>query len=233
MSRVLLVEDDIPLRRALRGSLLTGDFDVLETATGEEALVVASVEHPELVLLDLMLPGIDGLETLRHLRSFSEVPVVVITVRDTLADKVAALDAGADDYVVKPCAPEELLARVRANLRRSSDRGSESTIVRTGDVEIDLSRRQVTWRGERVNLRPIEMRVLETLVANRGRLLSHDELLAAAWDKRPASGHQRIRFVILRLRRKLHDDAARPRLVFTEPGLGYRWIADAEDVEEP
>jgi len=105
--------------------------------------------------------------------------------------------------------------------------------VRTGDVEIDLSRRLVTWRGERVNLRPIEMRLLETLVANRGRLLSHDELLAAAWDHRPASGHQRIRFVILRLRRKLHDDAARPRLIFTEPGLGYRWIADAEDTEEP
>jgi two-component system KDP operon response regulator KdpE len=233
MSRVLLVEDDIPLRRALRGSLLTGDFEVLETATGEEALVVASVDQPELVLLDLMLPGIDGLETLRHLRSFSRVPVVVMTVRDALADKVAALDAGADDYIVKPFEPEELLARVRAHLRRATDRDSESTVVRTRDVEIDLARRQVSWRGERVSLRPIEMRLLETLVANRGRLLSHDELLAAAWDRRPASGHQRLRFVILRLRRKLHDDAARPRLIFTEPGLGYRWIADAEDVEEP
>jgi two-component system, OmpR family, KDP operon response regulator KdpE len=232
MSRVLLVEDDIPLRRALRGSLLTGDFDVLETATGEEALVVASVDQPELVLLDLMLPGIDGLETLHHLRAFSKVPVVVMTVRDALADKVAALDAGADDYIVKPFEPEELLARVRANLRRASDRGSESTVVRTGDVEIDLSRRQVTWRGERVSLRPIEMRLRETLVANRGRLLSHDELLEAAWDSRPASGHQRLRFVILRLRRKLHDDAARPRLIFTEPGLGYRWIAETEDAEE-
>jgi two-component system KDP operon response regulator KdpE len=156
-----------------------------------------------------------------------------MTVRDALADKVAALDAGADDYVVKPFEPEELLARVRANLRRASDRGSESTVVRTDDVEIDLSRRSVTWRGERVSLRPIEMRLLETLVANRGRLLNHEELLASAWDHRPASGHQRLRLVILKLRRKLHDDAARPRLIFTEPGLGYRWIADAEDAEDP
>src|SRR5260370_30624684 len=188
MSRVLVVEDDSTLRGALRGSLLTGDFDVLETATGEEALVVASVDQPELILLDLMLPGIDGLETLRHLRSFSKVPVVVMTVRDALADKVAALDAGADDYIVKPFEPEELLARVRANLRRASEGASESTVVRTADVEIDLSRRQVTWRGERLSLRPIERRVLENLVANRGRFLSHAELLAAAADKKRASG---------------------------------------------
>ena len=125
MSRILLVEDDIPLRRALRGSLLTSDYEVLESSTGEEALVVASVDPPELVLLDLTLPGIDGLETLRRLRVFSAVPVVVLTVRDALTDKIAALDAGADDFVVKPVEAEELLARVRAHLRRAGDAESQ------------------------------------------------------------------------------------------------------------
>lgn len=229
MSRILLVEDDVPLRRVVRRSLLTEDFDVGETATGEEALIVATVDHPELVLLDLMLPGIDGLETLRRLRSFSDVPVVVMTVRDALSDKIAALDAGADDYVVKPFETEELIARVRANLRRAGGHDIGSSLVRSGDVEIDLARRQVTWRGERVSLRPLEMRLLETLVGNRGRLMTHDELLDAAWDRRPANGAQQVRLAVLKLRRQLHDDAARPQLIFTEPGLGYRWIGDAED----
>jgi two-component system KDP operon response regulator KdpE len=228
MSRVLLVEDDIPLCRALRGSLLGGGFDVLESSTGEEALVIASVEHPELVLLDLTLPGIDGLETLRRLRVFSDMPVVVLTVRDSLPDKIAALDAGADDYVVKPFEAEELLARVRANLRRAGESEIEPTVIRAGDLEIDLARRQVTWAGEPVGLRPIEMRLLEALLAHPGRLLSHEELLDAAWDVPPASAAQRLRVAVLHLRRKLHDDAAHPSLIFTEPGLGYRWIAEDE-----
>jgi two-component system, OmpR family, KDP operon response regulator KdpE len=230
VNRVLMVEDDMPLRRALRANLLAGGVEVLEAATGEEALIVLWSDQPDMVILDLQLPGIDGLETLRHLRGFSKVPVVVLTVRDTLRDKVAALDAGADDYVTKPFETDELLARVRAHLRRSGKDGSVSAQIRAGDLEIDMPHRQVTWQGDRVALTTMEMHLLETLVANRGRLMTHDELLAAVWDTRPASAHSRLRVAILHLRRKIHDDAARPRLIFTEPGLGYRWIGEGEQL---
>ncbi len=230
MSRILIVEDDLALRRALRGNLETTDLEVLETATGEEALIVASTQHPDLVILDLGLPGLDGLETLHHLRAYSSVPVLVLTVREALRDKVAALDAGADDYVTKPFETDELLARVRAHLRRAGSDSPELSCIRAGDLEIDLARRRLTWAGDPVLLSPIEMRLLEMLLANRGRLLTHDELFATVWGSRPASSSARLRVTVLHLRRKLHDDAARPRLIFTEPGLGYRWIADGEEI---
>jgi two-component system, OmpR family, KDP operon response regulator KdpE len=228
VTSVLLVEDDLPLRRALRGGFRTADFEVLEAATGEEALMVVANEQPDLVVLDLGLPGIDGLETLRHLRTFSHAPVVVLTVRDALADKIAALDAGADDYVQKPFDTEELLARARAHLRRKAVGEPPVILIRDGDLEIDLARRHVHWRGERVQLSPIEYRLLEVLASSRGRLFTHDELLEAVWGSSRSNERARLRVTILHLRRKLHDDAARPRVIFTEPGLGYRWIAEHE-----
>ncbi len=229
MSVVLLVEDDTQLRRMLRASFRAHAFDTIEAATGEEALTIVANERPDLVVLDLGLPGIDGIETLRHFRAFSEAPVVVLTVRDRLRDKIAALESGADDYVLKPFETEELLARVRAHLRRSSRQQPPAPVVRTGDLEIDLGRRRVTREGEPVQLTPTEYRLMEVLVANRGKLLMRDELLAAVWGSHLPSDRGRLRVAMVHLRRKLHDDAARPRLIFTEPGLGYRWIFEQEE----
>jgi two-component system KDP operon response regulator KdpE len=232
VSAVLLVEDDRTLRRALRASFRNWDFDVVEAASGEEALTTVSERTPDLVILDLTLPGIDGLETLRHLRTFTEVPVVVLTVRDSLRDKITALESGADDYVLKPFAPEELLARARAHLRRSSAVANQSPVIRAGDLEIDLARSRVTWRDELVQLTPTELRLLEALVANRGKLMTREQLLEVVWGSRHATDRGRLRVFVLHLRRKLHDDAARPRLIFTEPGLGYRWIGDHELLDD-
>jgi two-component system KDP operon response regulator KdpE len=227
----MLVEDDRMLRRALRASFRNWDFDVTEAGSGEEALSLASGAEHDLVVLDLSLPGIDGLETLRHLRTFSDVPVVVLTVRDNVRDKVAALESGADDYVLKPFDPEELLARSRAHLRRASTAATRDSVVRSGDVVVDLVRRQVTWRGEPVQLTPTELRLLEVLLEHRGKLVTREQLLETVWGSRTPSDRGRVRVYMVHLRRKLHDDAARPRLILTEPGIGYRWIGDDEDLD--
>jgi two-component system KDP operon response regulator KdpE len=233
MSAVLLIEDDRLLRRTVRASLHSWDFDVLEAESGEEALTMLSTGRPDLVILDLSLPGIDGIETLRHLRSFTPVPVLVLTVRDGLNDKVTALEAGADDYMVKPFEPEELLARARAHLRRSqSPAAHQPAVVRSGRLEIDLARSLVTWDGEPVALTPTELRLLDVLLAHRGKLVTREKLLQAVWGSRRHSDLTRLRVFVLHLRRKLHDDAARPRLIFTEPGLGYRWIGEHEETED-
>ena len=185
------------------------------------------------MVLDLTLPGIDGLETLRHLRTFSDVPVVVLTVRDTLHDKVSALESGADDYVLKPFEPEELLARSRAHLRRSAGEHQPAHRVAAGDLVIDLAKSFVTWRGDAVQLTPTEFRLLE--VAARAPRQAGDT--ASSCSRRcgaragRATGAASASFMV-HLRRKLHDDAARPRLILTEPGLGYRWISDDEALDD-
>ena len=229
MSEVLLTEDDTLLRTAVRASLRARDYDVLEAASGEEALTHVANGHPDLVILDLSLPGIDGIETLRHMRSFTNVPVLVLTVRDGLRDKVTALEAGADDYMVKPFEPEELIARVGAHLRRAEVAPPASPVIRSGGLEIDLVRSRVTLDGEPVALTPTELRLLEVLLAHRGRLVTREQLLERVWGTRQRSAHTRVRVFVLHLRRKLGDDAARPRLIFTEPGLGYRWIGEHEE----
>jgi two-component system KDP operon response regulator KdpE len=229
VSVVLLVEDDKLLRRALRASFRMWSFDVQEAQSGEEALSMVSSGAPDLVLLDLSLPGIDGLETLRHLRTFTTVPVIVLSVRDTLRDKISALESGADDYVVKPFEPDELLARARAHLRRAGTAEAQPAVVRSGDLEIDLARRLVTWQGEPVALTPTELRLLEVLLTHRGKLVTREQLLQDVWGSGQRTDNGRLRVFVLHLRRKLHDDAARPRLIFTEPGLGYRWIGEHEE----
>jgi len=232
VSAVLLVEDDRLLRRALRASFRNWEFDVSEAETGEEALSLVSITPPDLVVLDLTLPGIDGLETLRHLRTFSDVPVVVLTVRDGLRDKVAALESGADDYMLKPFEPEELLARSRAHLRRATPDRDRAAVVRDGDLVVDLARSRVTWRDEPVHLTPTELRLLEVLLAHRGKLVTREQLLAEVWGSRAPSHRGRVRVFMVMLRRKLHDDAARPRLILTEPGIGYRWIGGEELLDD-
>jgi two-component system KDP operon response regulator KdpE len=231
MSTVLVVEDDVALRWTLRSSLQIAKFEVLEAGSSREALGAIALARPDAVVLDLGLPDLDGLDTLRRLRAFSAVPVVVMTVRDALPDKIAALDSGADDYIVKPFEPDELLARVRANIRRAGTVMTEPPFFQLGDLAIDMRAQRVTWDGEPVLLTRIELRLLRFLVENRGRLLSYEELLDGVWGSRPEKGYERVRVAVLHLRRKLHDDAARPRLIFTEPGLGYRWISEFEEVD--
>jgi two-component system KDP operon response regulator KdpE len=228
VTSVLLVEDDTRLRRALRATFVVENFDVIEASTGEDALALLAIDDPDLVVLDLKLPGIDGIEVLEHLRSFSKVPVVVLTVRDQLDDRVGALNAGADDYVVKPFEPEELIARSRAHLRRTPERTAAMAAITVGPLTVDLALRRVTLDGEPVSVTPIEYRLLEVLVANPGRLMTREELLDAVWGTHEDEQRVRLRVTMVNLRRKLRDDAAHPRLIVTEPGLGYRWIGERD-----
>ncbi|HEY7104867.1 MAG TPA: response regulator transcription factor [Acidimicrobiia bacterium] len=229
MTVVLLIEDDKLLRRALRASVRAWGFDVVEAGSGEEALTIVSDRRLDLAVLDLGLPGIDGLETLRHLRSFSDVPVIVLTVRDGLSDKLAAFAAGADDYVVKPFEPEELLARARAHLRRASATAGHDAVIHTDGLTIDLARRQVSYQGVPVRLTPTELRLLEVLLAERGKLVTRERLVESVFGSDRSTDQAKLRVHMLHLRKKLHDDAARPRLIFTEPGLGYRWVGETDD----
>jgi two-component system KDP operon response regulator KdpE len=226
MTRILVVEDEGPLRLALRTSLRSRGFEVVEASSGEEALVLAAERSPDLVVLDLGLPGIDGMEALARLRSFSEAPVVVLTVRDHQADKVAALDAGADDYVTKPFDTEELLARVRAALRRRPEAPAGPSVFTAGDLEVDLVRRQVRREGEPVHLTRTELALLEALVTHPGRLLTHDWLLRRVWGQGYGTESHYLRVYVAQLRKKLGDDPSKPRLILTEPGIGYRWIGE-------
>jgi two-component system KDP operon response regulator KdpE len=228
VTSVLLVEDDTRLRRALRATFVVENFDVIEASTGEDALALLAIDDPDLVVLDLKLPGIDGIEVLEHLRSFSKVPVVVLTVRDQLDDRVGALNAGADDYVVKPFEPEELIARSRAHLRRTPERTAAMAAITVGPLTVDLALRRVTLDGEPVSVTPIEYRLLEVLVANPGRLMTREELLDAVWGTHEDEQRVRLRVTMVNLRRKLRDDAAHPRLIVTEPGLGYRWFGERD-----
>ena len=229
MTRVLLVEGDAPLRRALGTMLRAHRFEVVEADTGEEGLRATAVHRPDAVILELALPDMDGMQVLAEIRTRSEIPVIVLSIRDQRDDKVAALDAGADDYVTKPFDTEELLARIRAALRRYPRAPAAPGIIRFGDLEIDLDRRQVRDAGTPVRLTRTELTILEVLASNPGRLVTY-ELLANRLD---ATGRETedavaaLRVHVGNLRRKLGDPAARPRLILTEPGLGYRWLPEA------
>ena len=226
VTTILLVDDEAPLRRALRTSLRARGFDVVEAASGEEALVVVADGTVDLVVLDLGLPHLSGIEVLTRLRRFSEVPVVVLTVDDRQQDKISALDAGADDYVTKPFDTEELLARIRAALRRSPEATPSAVVVRAGGIVIDLVKRRVLRDGAPIHLTRTELALLELLATNPGKLLTHDLLLRKVWGAQFASESHYVRIYVAQLRRKLSDDPANPRLILTEPGLGYRWIGE-------
>jgi two-component system KDP operon response regulator KdpE len=225
VTTVLVVEDDTSLRRALRTSLKARGFEVLEAPTAEEGLLLVADDRPDVVLLDLGLPDLDGIEALRRMRSFSDVPVVVLTARDRQHDKIEALDAGADDYVTKPFDVEELLARVRATLRRVPQAASAPAVVTVEGLEIDLVRKQVRRDGDVVHLTKTELALLEQLATQPGKLLTHEYLLRQVWGRGYGSESNYLRVYVGQLRRKLGDDAANPRLIVTEPGIGYRWIA--------
>jgi two-component system KDP operon response regulator KdpE len=228
VTTILLVEDEPALRRALRTLMRSRDLDVLDVATGEEAVVVASGGAADLIVLDLGLPDVDGLEVLRRIRTFSAVPVIILTAHYQQSEKIRALDAGADDYVTKPFDTEELLARIRAALRRVPQATPAPTHVMVGDVEIDLARRLVTRAGAPVHLTRTELELLELLVRHAGKLLTQEFLLREVWGPGYGSESNYLRVYIGQLRKKLGDDAAHPRLILTEPGIGYRWIAGEE-----
>ena len=226
MNTVLIVEDEPHIRRFVRLALEGEGCRVLEADRVNGGLEQAAAEKPDLVVLDLGLPDGDGLGFIRAYRAWSERPLVVLSARSLEADKVAALDAGADDYIAQPFGVAELLARVRALLRRGEQRGEPAEAVLSfGDVEVDLARRNVTRAGQPVHLTPREYHLLTTLVAHRGRVLTQRQLLAEVWGPGYAGHGHYLRIYVARLRHKLEADPARPRHLLTELGVGYRFEA--------
>jgi two-component system KDP operon response regulator KdpE len=223
VTRVLVVDDEPQILRALSTNLKARGFDVDVAPTGEVALRLAAEKHPDVVILDLGLPGIDGIEVVAGLRGWTTVPIIVLSVRDGEADKVAALDAGADDYVTKPFGMNELLARLRAALRRNVSVEEEPVVV-TDAFTIDLVHKVVTRDGEEVKLTPIEWHLVEVLVRNAGRLVSQRQLLQAVWGPQYGTESAYLRVHMAQVRRKLEPDPALPRHFITERGMGYRFM---------
>jgi two-component system, OmpR family, KDP operon response regulator KdpE len=224
--RVLVVDDEPQIRRALRTSLEAHGYEVAAVGTGEEGVLGAAEQAPDLVLLDLGLPDLDGTEVIRRIRTFSEVPVIVLSVREGQSDKVAALDVGADDYVTKPFAMGELLARARAALRRVMPEQPAQPTLQYAGLEVDLARRLVTRDGDAVHLTPTEYGLLEAFVSNPGKLLTHQWLLRKVWGQGYGTETTYLRTYVRALRKKLDDDASAPAMIVTEPGVGYRWVAE-------
>jgi len=225
---VLVIEDDSQIRRFLRATLGSHGYRLFEATTGEAGLVEAATRQPDIVILDLGLPDIDGLDVIRRLREWTALPIVVLSARGQERDKIAALDAGADDYVSKPFGVGELLARMRAALRhatRSPEDAAESTFT-LGDLHVDLPKRQVSVAGSQVHLTPIEYRLLTTLIRHAGKVLTHRQLLIEVWGPPYADQAHYLRVYMAQLRRKLEADPARPRYLLTEPGVGYRLTSE-------
>jgi two-component system, OmpR family, KDP operon response regulator KdpE len=220
--RILVVDDEEQIRRALQRALAARGYEVDVAVDGEDALSTFGAFRPDVVVLDLNLPGIDGIEVTRRLRAWSPVPILVLSVREDETDKVAALDLGADDYLTKPFGVPELLARIRALLRRSEPSPSPMRFV-AGDVAIDLGSRTVERAGEAVHLTRTEWSLLETLAGRPGKLLTHDWLLETVWGRGYDGDVEVLRVFVSQLRRKVEPDPAHPSLIVTEPGVGYRW----------
>ena len=220
---VLVIEDEPQMLRFLRPALEGHGYRMIEARTGRDGLTEAATRAPDVVLLDLGLPDLDGLAVTARLREWSRTPIVVISARGREEDKVAALDAGADDYVTKPFGVPELLARLRVALRHAARAdGAESPRVAIGDLEIDLEKRRVTRAGEAVHLTPIEYRLLAELAHHPGKVLTHTHLLRQVWGPASAQQSHYLRVYMAQLRRKLEEDPARPRILLTELGVGYR-----------
>lgn len=225
---ILIVEDDPQIRRFLRATLAAEQYRYHEALTASEGLAQANARQPDLILLDLGLPDQDGLEVIRALRQTSQTPIIVLSARGQEKDKIEALDLGADDFVSKPFGVGELLARIRAALRRAATirDGGEGTAFRAGHLLVDLAARTVRAGGEEVHLTPIEFRLLETLVRHAGKLVTQRQLLVEVWGPQHSEQAQYLRVYMAQLRRKLEADPARPRYLRTEPGVGYRLVTE-------
>jgi two-component system KDP operon response regulator KdpE len=220
-ARILVVDDEPQIQRAVRTALSRHGYAVISAMTGEEALLLVAERRPDVVLLDLMLPGIDGLAVCRRIRAESPVPIIVLSARGEERDKVAALDGGADDYLTKPFGVEELLARIRVALRHAAGSAVEP-VVSIGPLAVDLGRRRVTRDGREVHLTPTEYDVLKYLVQHADRVVTHRALLGALWGAEFTEQTPMLRSFIKQLRQKIEADPADPRLIVTEPGVGYR-----------
>jgi len=221
--RVLVVDDEPQIRRALKTNLQARGYTVDLADSGEDALISAASHHPDVVVLDLGLPGIDGIEVVQGLRGWTDVPIIVLSVREDEADKVAALDAGADDYVTKPFGMDELLARLRAAARRAQHGLDEEATVTTGSFVVDLAAKKVHRDGTEVRLTPTEWHLVETLVRHPGKLVSQRQLLQTVWGPQYESESNYLRVYMAQIRRKLEVDPSRPVHFITAPGMGYRF----------
>jgi two-component system KDP operon response regulator KdpE len=224
MSRVLVVDDEAPILRALTANLRARKYEWDAAATGEDALRLAAAHHPDAVVLDLGLPGMSGIEVIRGLRGWTAVPIIVLSARGAEHDKVAALDAGADDYVTKPFGMDELFARLRAALRRVAP-AEEAAVITTPDFTVDLAAKVVTRGGEEIRLTPTEWGIVELLVRSAGKLVTQRQLLQDVWGPQYGEETNYLRVHMAHIRRKLEPEQGRPRYFITEPGMGYRFLS--------
>jgi two-component system KDP operon response regulator KdpE len=219
-ARVLVVDDERSIRRFLRVSL-GSQFAIFEATTGEEALAAVVNDRPDVVILDLGLPDMDGVEVTRRLREWTQIPIIIVSVREQEKDKIAALDAGADDYLTKPFGVGELMARLRSALRRSAQVETEPSF-KTGNLAVDLNRREVTVNNAPISLTPTEYDLLRIFIKHAGKVITHDQLLRAVWGTAYESEKHMLQVNISNLRRKIEPDPVRPSYLVTEPGVGYR-----------
>jgi len=225
LPRILVVDDEVAIQRFLRTVLDTGEFSLHQAENGHAALVAVATVRPDIILLDLGLPDINGVEVIRRIREWSPVPIIVLSVREREDDKVEALDAGADDYLTKPFGVAELLARIRVALRRSLQQAPEP-VFRIDDLEVDLTRRRVLVYGEETQLTPTEYELLRLLVVHAGKVLTHRQILRQIWGVTYIEQPHVLRVNISNLRHKIEKDPSRPRYILTEPGVGYRLRVD-------
>jgi two-component system, OmpR family, KDP operon response regulator KdpE len=220
--KILVVDDERPIRRFLNASL-GSRYKILEAENGNDAIKIAAIDHPDLIILDLGLPDMDGTDVTHHLREWTEVPIIVISVRDSEQDKVAALDAGADDYLTKPFGASELSARIRVALRRSNKLEEEAVIFQQDDLLVDFMKREVRVKDSPVTLTPTEYGILRTLVNHAGRVLTHQQLIKEVWGGNYEVNSHLLRVNVSNLRRKIESNPLQPRHIITEPGVGYRF----------
>lgn len=225
---ILLIEDELPIRRFLRPAMEAAGWRLVEAETGQRGVLEASQCRPDVVILDLGLPDIDGIEVVRRIREWSALPVLILSARGQEQDKIAALDAGADDYMQKPFSVGELVARIRVALRRAAAQGQPSPEPRivTGDIAIDLHRRTVVREGKDVHLTPLEYKLLTTLARHAGMVMTHRQLLREVWGPGHAEDSTYLRMFVRQLRQKLEKDPTQPKHLLTETGIGYRFVVD-------
>jgi two-component system KDP operon response regulator KdpE len=221
---ILVIDDQAQIRRALRSLLTARDYQVVLAENGEQGLDLAAEQHPDLIILDMAMPGLSGLEVCRELRTWYHGPILILSVRGEEGDKIAALDLGADDYITKPFAAGELLARLRALLRRAGTQEVPAPIIKTGDLEIDLARRLVTRSGEQVSLTPIEYNILIYLAQHANRVVTSQQLIDEVWGERTVADTQALRAHISHLRKKIEQHPTVPQYILTEPGVGFRFV---------